>query len=649
MGARERGAIDRGLEERRDASPGDRIRNTPGQDAAGEVTGGDEIPVLGAEDGGAAHGRGQVPDGGRDQRGTVGAAGEAGRAGCATHRADPDLGMPADRVARPGEAEWWPGKGIAQSGDAPWVPEGVEAGAPGGRDAPGEGHAERPAAVGHGLVAGDAEDPAAAGAGREKPTGAGDSARAGPTVRGGGNRATAAERAVGPMLVALWRSDRAAFLSAVAGRPPEGLLRLVAAAIGHEDSGARPLVAAARAAAARNREPTTLLRKVLECIVEDRPIDLERLSADGDEKAEASSLPGRASAVDWAGLAAVLATGEHAVAAPERMVEAAVSADARRVADMLAGRAGAAARIARFVAASRAEDRVRLLDAVRPGYAECELIALEVIWAALPGRPLQGRGPAEGAWRFALLDALGDGTRADGVVGLIRRAVAYLEQGRAEGTGLAEVLLARLAGARQRYAPAPADAAAQVVPALRAIVGGAQGAATVEDDGLRMVRAAGLVLVGPFLPMLFERLELTERGRFRGPGAAERGVAVLQAVAHGVGPAPPDERPLERLICGVPWERRLPPPAPLDRPAVGLIEGLLASVIERWSAIGGTSVAGLREAFLQREGLLRRVEAGWTLEVQPRAFDMLLDRLPWSIAVLKLGWMSGPMYVKWRK
>ena len=81
--------------------------------------------------------------------------------------------------------------------------------------------------------------------------------------------------------------------------------------------------------------------------------------------------------------------------------------------------------------------------------------------------------------------------------------------------------------------------------------------------------------------------------------------------------------------------------------------GLLQAVIAHWTALGATSVAGLRESFLQREGRLVLLSpdeqpAAWQLQVQARSFDMLLDRLPWSIALIKLPWMERALHVQWR-
>jgi hypothetical protein len=56
----------------------------------------------------------------------------------------------------------------------------------------------------------------------------------------------------------------------------------------------------------------------------------------------------------------------------------------------------------------------------------------------------------------------------------------------------------------------------------------------------------------------------------------------------------------------------------------------------------------LRESFLQRGGRLQRKGDAWQLAVETRAFDMLLDQVPWSYSTIKFGWMERVIYVDWR-
>jgi hypothetical protein len=75
---------------------------------------------------------------------------------------------------------------------------------------------------------------------------------------------------------------------------------------------------------------------------------------------------------------------------------------------------------------------------------------------------------------------------------------------------------------------------------------------------------------------------------------------------------------------------------------------MLEGMIGHWKIIGNTSVAGLRSAFLQRQGYLTLTREAWHLQVEGRSYDMLLDRLPWSISVIKHPWMTRVVHVNWR-
>lgn len=75
---------------------------------------------------------------------------------------------------------------------------------------------------------------------------------------------------------------------------------------------------------------------------------------------------------------------------------------------------------------------------------------------------------------------------------------------------------------------------------------------------------------------------------------------------------------------------------------------MLDSVIQLWTKIGNTSVEGLRKSFLQREGNLEEKEDYYILNVEERAYDVLLDSIPWSFAEIRFPWMAKPMEVSWR-
>ena len=207
-----------------------------------------------------------------------------------------------------------------------------------------------------------------------------------------------------------------------------------------------------------------------------------------------------------------------------------------------------------------------------------------------------------------------------------------------------------------RHALLPADAAlrGRMLDAL--LVDGRPGRPVGRPDDDREVDLAatpgriahaGLVLAGPFLPRLFDRLELTRDGEFVDLRAMERGVQALSALVTGDAQHRGDRR-LARILCAVPDGARLTDERLLSEAELEAIDGLAAALISNWGALGNTSITGLRESFLDRHGVLDDEEDGWRLRVETRAYDVLLDRLPWGISVLRFRWMAKPVFVTWR-
>lgn len=159
---------------------------------------------------------------------------------------------------------------------------------------------------------------------------------------------------------------------------------------------------------------------------------------------------------------------------------------------------------------------------------------------------------------------------------------------------------------------------------------------------------AGLVLLAPYMPRLFMMLGLSDERAFAGPPAAERAALLLQRMVTGEAAAPEPALVLNKLLCGIdlalPVARELAP----TEAECSAVDGLLGAVIQHWKVLGSTSVAGLRETFLQREGRLQHADEHWQLNVEPRPFDMLIDQLPWGYATIRHPWMKEVLHVEWR-
>jgi len=160
---------------------------------------------------------------------------------------------------------------------------------------------------------------------------------------------------------------------------------------------------------------------------------------------------------------------------------------------------------------------------------------------------------------------------------------------------------------------------------------------------------AGLVMLSPYLPRLFDMLGLLTDGRFVNEAAIHKAILVSQFAVNGTDDVAEEEMMLNKILCGAEQTPVVVNEIVLDAREKSIVEGLLQSVITHWSALGNTSVEGLRQSFLEREGrLLHNDDGGWDLLVEVRAFDMLLDRLPWGFATIKYSWMQGMLHVEWR-
>lgn len=159
---------------------------------------------------------------------------------------------------------------------------------------------------------------------------------------------------------------------------------------------------------------------------------------------------------------------------------------------------------------------------------------------------------------------------------------------------------------------------------------------------------AGIVIIAPYLQRLFGMLELTKNASFVDHQAADRAVHLLQYIVTGAEATPEFALSLNKLLCGIPAVVPISSGIQMTAQEKEIIQQMLSAIIANWTALGKTSIQGLRETFLAREGHLKYAEDAWQLKIPQGPFDMLLDRLPWSFAMIKFPWMSDPLHVNWR-
>ena len=162
------------------------------------------------------------------------------------------------------------------------------------------------------------------------------------------------------------------------------------------------------------------------------------------------------------------------------------------------------------------------------------------------------------------------------------------------------------------------------------------------------VENAGLVLLWPFLERFFGRLELLTERRFIDDAAAHRAAGLLQYLASGVD----DELsefmlPLNKLLCGIEIDAVFDFAPPMTPEEIDACDALLAAVIHQASVLNDMSLAGFRGSFLLRKGQLSARDGHFLLRIERAGYDIVLDRIPWSAAVVKLPWMPVMIQVEW--
>lgn len=161
------------------------------------------------------------------------------------------------------------------------------------------------------------------------------------------------------------------------------------------------------------------------------------------------------------------------------------------------------------------------------------------------------------------------------------------------------------------------------------------------------VSNAGMVLLNSYYSMLFDRLGLTANKQFVSKEAQLEAVHYLQFVVTGQPQTEEQLLVLNKLFCGLPFEKPVKEGIEISTENRQLIGGMVQSAISYWNAIGETTVNGFRGNWLVREGILYEEEDRWNLTVEKRAYDILLDKSPFSFSIIKYPWMQKPLHVTW--
>ncbi|WP_026967415.1 contractile injection system tape measure protein [Algoriphagus terrigena] len=158
---------------------------------------------------------------------------------------------------------------------------------------------------------------------------------------------------------------------------------------------------------------------------------------------------------------------------------------------------------------------------------------------------------------------------------------------------------------------------------------------------------AGLVLTAPFLPYFFAGLGLLEKKEFVSTDAQNRAALLIQALLDESHDYEESDLLLNKILCGIAPGEAIPvafSPTDLEKEE---IPNLLDSMTQQWTALKSTSGRSMAQGFFPREGSLRKVDKGYQLQIPRISIDILLNRLSWTISIIKLPWMNETLFVEW--
>jgi len=168
-----------------------------------------------------------------------------------------------------------------------------------------------------------------------------------------------------------------------------------------------------------------------------------------------------------------------------------------------------------------------------------------------------------------------------------------------------------------------------------------------EEEVTMAVQNAGVVILTPYLETLFSRAGFLDVDGFLTNENKSKAVMLLQYAVTGTEDAQEHELVLNKVLCGMAGTEPVDTSIELTTEQKALVDSMLQAVIANWEKLGDTSVNGLRNSFLIRDGLLVFKNTTFILSVSRRGLDILLDFIPWGFRIVNFKWMDMPVHTEW--
>ncbi|MCI3939510.1 contractile injection system tape measure protein [Chryseobacterium aahli] len=166
-----------------------------------------------------------------------------------------------------------------------------------------------------------------------------------------------------------------------------------------------------------------------------------------------------------------------------------------------------------------------------------------------------------------------------------------------------------------------------------------------QNDG-QYVQNAGLVLIHPFIKTFFEHCDLLDP-KTQQLIDPELCAHLLHYIATGKTNAPEYDMVFEKFLCNIPMNQTINKHIKLSRKHKTQAKNVIESVQHNWNPMKKSSAALLQNEFFQRSGKLVVTDHDYTLTIERKAQDILLDKLGWGLGLVKLPWQDKFIFINW--
>ena len=170
----------------------------------------------------------------------------------------------------------------------------------------------------------------------------------------------------------------------------------------------------------------------------------------------------------------------------------------------------------------------------------------------------------------------------------------------------------------------------------------------IDNEESVYINNAGLIIVWPFLKTLFSKLGYTEGREFKDDYSLQKAILLLQYIVFGAVHVDETNLVLNKIMCGVAPDFFVDTSIELNDMDKNIGDSMLTAVTKNWEQLNTSNIQTLREYFLKRDGVLKKMNENYMLNVEGNTFDVLLKSIPWNILMLQTEYMDNRLIVEWK-